>query len=141
MGRFMDQAVDQAGREFGSRFWRWFVAGRILRGAAPALAVIVVALVALAGYRWWSPDWAGLGGGARDGLSALGSGLSWLGLALLGAGAAAVVFGLAVLVARNWWRWPMVRPLWMDSARAMAGAATALCLVVGLGAVFMIWGG
>jgi hypothetical protein len=103
---FMEQATDQAGREFGSRFWRWFAAGRIIKKAAPVLAVLAVAVALVLGYRALDPNWSVLGGGAAAGINSAGRWLVLLtavaaGLALL----AAVVWGLVRLWKAHSWRW------------------------------------
>ena len=67
---FWDQATDQAGREFGARYWRWFAGARVARRVAPGLSLLVligsVALGAVLLYRWLSPDWAAIGGSIGD---------------------------------------------------------------------------
>jgi hypothetical protein len=98
---FWDQAVDQAGREFGARFWRWFAAGRVLRRIAPGLSLVVLVVSAAAGaylaYRWLQPDWAGVG---RSLMDFAGAALWWvIGAAVLGVLAAV---GAALWRAHGW---------------------------------------
>lgn len=46
---FWAEADRQAGREFGARFWRWFIAARVARTVWPVIAVgLAAGLVVLA---------------------------------------------------------------------------------------------
>lgn len=52
---FWQQASDQAGREVGARYWRLFAAARILKTIWPVLAVGVLIVLAVVGYRLAEP--------------------------------------------------------------------------------------
>lgn len=100
---FWDNAVDQAGREFGARYWRWFAAARIGRRAAPAVSLLLLIATVGAGlyfgYRWLRPDWSGIGSGLLD---VTGSALWWL----VGAAVLAVLVAVGVGLWRAYgWRW------------------------------------
>lgn len=67
---FWEAATEQAGREFGSRYWRWFAFARTARRTAPAVSIVVLTVSIAAGlflaYRWLQPDWAGIGSSLMD---------------------------------------------------------------------------
>lgn len=115
---FWEQATDQAGREFGARYWRWFAGARAARKFAPAISVVVIAGALVLAYRLFAPDWGAVGTSAGS-VSASAGG--WFGdwgphagrWALIIAG---VLVGLAVLVRVGvavWqaygWRWRFSR--------------------------------
>jgi hypothetical protein len=111
---YWSEARNQAGREFGARYWRWFLAARVARRVVPPL-VILLGLAAAAGgvvwlYRAADPDWAAIGDRATGWAGDAGALVLWLAAAAL----AILVIGLFVAwVRRNGWRWWLLhRPLW-----------------------------
>lgn len=61
---FWEQATDQAGREFGARYWRWFAGARAARKLAPAISVVVILGALVLAYRLFTPDWGAVGDSA-----------------------------------------------------------------------------
>ena len=100
---YWEQAIDQAGREAGARFWRWILAVRVIRRVAPLLALAVLAAGLILAYRVISPDWMGVADTIAGWLS---TAWPW---ALLGVAAAAVLAlaarGAVWLWTEYAWRW------------------------------------
>lgn len=104
---FWANATAQAGREFGSRYWRWFAAARVARVVLPVVmwAVVVVGVGGglVLGYRWLSPDWAGIGSSMAEGVGEAGR---WIVAAVIVAAlVAGIGWGLVALWRANSWRW------------------------------------
>lgn len=104
---FWRNATAQAGREFGSRYWRWFAAVRVARVLLPIVMWVVVVASAVAGvvvaYRWISPDWAGVGTAVAGGAGEAGR---WIIVAVIVAAVVAGIgWGLTALWRANSWRW------------------------------------
>jgi hypothetical protein len=102
---FWEEAVDQAGRDFGHRFRRWFWTARTVKRAAPGLVFVgLVGLVAW-GAMWVWDHLSEIGpaaGHAWDGVSIA---LLWLLLAAGVAGLAALIRFLIVRARQPWRRW------------------------------------
>lgn len=117
MGRFWDAATEQAGREFGARHYGWFAGARIVRRLAPAIIGVGIVVAAVAGYRWWSPDWPAAGNRISSWASAAWSWAATAGPIAAGVLVGAIVVAAAVVIGRwvhgNWWRWSLSRPMWM----------------------------
>jgi hypothetical protein len=73
---FWEQATDQAGREFGARYWRWFAGARMARRLAPVIAVAVIAGALVLAYRLIAPDWGAVGSSTGEVSASAGS---WFG--------------------------------------------------------------
>lgn len=87
---FWEEATDQAGRQFGARYWRWFAATRAVRTLAPVISVVVILGALVLAYRLVSPDWSGIAASAG----------SWFGGWAPGAGQwALIVLGAVIVVA------------------------------------------
>jgi len=110
MSRFWSAARHQAGREFGSRHYRWFLGAELARGVGPRLLTFLGAagliVAAVAGYRWLSPNWSTIGSHLTHWGVVAGIGALWI----VGAG---VVIAVLIYVVRNWWRLSLFRPMGM----------------------------
>lgn len=96
---FWSEATDQAGRQFGARYWRWFTFVRVARALAPWLGLVVILGAGVWLYRLVMPDWSAIGQTA----------LAWLPETLLVLGIGAVLtlagWGGTAVWRANSWRW------------------------------------
>lgn len=58
---FWQSAEDQAGRNFGDRFWIMFTVAKVIGKIWPALVALAAGLTLILAYRLTAPDWGALG--------------------------------------------------------------------------------
>ena len=107
VGRFWDEATASAGREFGARNYRWFVAARVGRRVIPVFAGMAALAGIVLGIAWLAENWAMLYSTVAGWVVAAAPWLLWAVLVAVGVAAAGA---FSVLVWRTRWRWSGWRP-------------------------------